>query len=82
MFGKTTLDLFGHTDVAFVWPRKGGAFNPKNTVPTVKHEGGRIMLWGYCSASGPGSLSLSSRFFAFESLYHFSLSTLSTKEAL
>ena len=56
MVGETKIDLFGHSDVAFVWQRKGGAFNPKNTVPTVQHEGGRIVLWRYCSASEPGNL--------------------------
>lgn len=41
--------------VAFVWKSKGEAFNPKNTVPTVKH-GGIIMLWGCYAASGTRNL--------------------------
>jgi hypothetical protein len=35
---------------------KGEACKPKNTIPTVKHEGGSIMMWGYFAAGGTGAL--------------------------
>ena len=31
-------------------------YNPKNTIPTVKHGGGNLMLWGCFSAKGTGWL--------------------------
>lgn len=53
---ETKIELFGHMDASYVWRKKGEAYNPKNTIPTVKHGGGSLMFWGSFSASGPGSL--------------------------
>ncbi len=39
-----------------VWRRKNAELHPKNAIPTVKHGGGNIMLWGCFSAKGPGRL--------------------------
>ncbi|KAK3525993.1 hypothetical protein QTP70_011807 [Hemibagrus guttatus] len=41
---ETKIELFGHNDVAFIWHKKGEAFNSKNTIPTVKHGGGNLMF--------------------------------------
>uniref|UniRef100_A0AAZ3QDJ1 Transposase Tc1-like domain-containing protein n=1 Tax=Oncorhynchus tshawytscha TaxID=74940 RepID=A0AAZ3QDJ1_ONCTS len=53
---ETKIDLFGHNDHSYVWSKKGGACNPKNSIPTMKHEGGSIMLWWCFAAAGTGAL--------------------------
>ncbi|KAK3517653.1 hypothetical protein QTP70_014779 [Hemibagrus guttatus] len=53
---ETKIELFGKNSTCRVWRRKNAELHPKNTIPTVKHGGGNIMLWGWFSAKGPGQL--------------------------
>ncbi|KAK3546769.1 hypothetical protein QTP86_000652, partial [Hemibagrus guttatus] len=53
---ETKIELFGKNSTCRVWRRKNAELHPKNTIPTVKHGGGNIMLWGCSSAKGPGRL--------------------------
>uniref|UniRef100_A0A8C5MCY2 Transposase n=1 Tax=Leptobrachium leishanense TaxID=445787 RepID=A0A8C5MCY2_9ANUR len=53
---ETKLELFGLMDQRYVWRRKNKAYEEKNTLPTVKHGGGSIMLWGCFASAGTGKL--------------------------
>ncbi len=53
---ETKIELFGINATRCVWRRRNAAYDPKNTIPTVKHGGGNIKLWGCCSAKGTGQL--------------------------
>ena len=46
---ETKMELFGLNVKLHVWRKPG-------TIPTVKHDGGSIMLWGCFSAAGTGRL--------------------------
>ncbi len=50
------IELFGLNSKRYVWKKPGTAHHLSNTVPTVKHGGGSIMLWGCFSAAGTGRL--------------------------
>ena len=48
---KPKYELFGHHQRRYLLEKKGEAFVEKNTLPTVKHGGGSILLWGWLCGS-------------------------------
>ena len=53
---ETKIELFDINSTRRVWRKRNAEYNPKNTIPTVKHGGGNLMLWGCFSAKGTGRL--------------------------
>ena len=49
---ETKIELFGINSICHVWRKRNAEYNPKNTIPTEKHGGGNLMLWGCFSAKG------------------------------
>ena len=53
---ESTFQLFGSSSRQLVWRQPGERFISASLVPTVKHGGGKIMVWGMMTADGPGPI--------------------------
>ncbi len=53
---ETKINVFGTDGFKTVWCRKGEEYKEKCMVPTVKHGGGSVLMWGCMSAAGVISL--------------------------
>ncbi len=48
---ETKINLFGSDGVKRVWRQPGEVYKDKCVLPTVKHGGGSVMVWGCMSAT-------------------------------
>ena len=53
---ESKFNLFESDGKIMVWRSTMEEYDPKRTVPTVKHNGGSIMVWACFSRSGVGNL--------------------------
>lgn len=53
---ESKFNIFGYDGKAKVWRKPNTAMDPKNLIPTVKHGGGSVMVWGAVAASRVGNL--------------------------
>ncbi len=53
---ETKINIFGSDGVKCVWRQPGEEYKYKCVLPTVKHGGGRVMVWGGMSAAGTGEI--------------------------
>ncbi len=53
---ETKINFFVSDGVKRVWRQPGEEYKDKCVLPTVKHGGGSVMVWGCMSAAGTGEL--------------------------
>lgn len=53
---ESKFEVFGGKRKQKIWRSLNEEMNPKNLIPTVKHGGGNVMVWGCMAASGVGKL--------------------------
>ena len=53
---ESKFNLFGSDGKIMVWRSTTEEYDPKCTVPTVKHNGGSVMAWACFSRTGVGNL--------------------------
>ncbi len=55
---ETKVELFGRCVSRYIRHKINTAFQKKKIIPTFKHGGGSVMVWGCFAASGPGWLAI------------------------
>ena len=53
---SSPINLDGSDGIKYAWRLPNEAYYPKNTIKTLSHGGGHLMVWGCFSWHGPGPL--------------------------
>lgn len=53
---ESKYNIFGYDGPPKVWRKVNESLKTKNLIPTVKHGGGNVMVWGCIAACGVGNL--------------------------
>ena len=53
---ETKIEHFGLNGKRYIWRKPSAAHHPSNTIPTMKHNGGSIMVWECFAVAGTGIL--------------------------
>ena len=51
---ETKINIWGSDGVKYYWKRKDDVLRPHHLDLTVKHGGGKLIMWGCITAKGPG----------------------------
>ena len=55
---ETMINRFGSDGRKWHWKKPGIQILPQHIQPTVKYDGGSVLIWGYMTASGAGFICL------------------------
>ena len=53
---ETKINLFGSDGIQKIWRKPHEEYKEKCMVPTVKHGGGSVLVWGCMGTQGVGRL--------------------------
>ena len=56
LWSDEKINLFGSDGFKHVWGRPGEEYKDKCVMPTLKHGGGNVIVWGCMNAAGVGEL--------------------------
>ncbi|KAG1037751.1 hypothetical protein G6F43_012798 [Rhizopus delemar] len=51
---ETKINVWGSDGCKYYWRRPGDPLQPHHLDFTVKHEAGKLMMWGCITSEGPG----------------------------